>query len=416
MADLKTASSTYPTNIDTYTAYADSTDDLLAAAPNNILSAIINIETELGIAGTGIPALKGNLISLAARLASISGADGGVPSGTVFPSTPTPVTGQMFWRTDYSPQRLYMYDGTAAQWIRVDFDGDHGGLGGLPDDDHTQYVHNTVARTISANHDFTGGLKTDTISESTAATGVTIDGVKIIDSAIPTHLPIRDVARGLVVTANTTNPAYQVDIDADELILHDSTPLPFRDISVNLTVDITASGANGLDTGTEASSTNYYVWVIYNPTTTTTAGLLSTSETAPTMPSGYTYKALVGSSWNDSGSNFNGIGIYNRNDQLHERILEIGDWNMDLISNKFVAHGVTGANIRCVSAIVRPDSGTSRYALTPGSITTAAEVDGWISSWDATLVNLDIRVGGAFDNTNFDSTSYNRGWVTIWYV
>ena len=32
----------------------------------------------------------------------------------------------------------------------------HGELDSLDDDDHTQYVHNTEARTISANHTFTG--------------------------------------------------------------------------------------------------------------------------------------------------------------------------------------------------------------------------------------------------------------------
>jgi hypothetical protein len=99
------------------------------------------------------------------------------------------------------------------------------------------------------------------------------------------------------VTAST------VDIDADAVLL-ESGELVYKASSVNLTVDITASGANGLDTGSEASSTWYYLWVIYNGSTV--ASLLSTSSTAPTMPSGYTngYKGLVGSVYNDSGSDF----------------------------------------------------------------------------------------------------------------
>ena len=113
---------------------------------------------------------------------------------------------------------------------------------------------------------------------------------------------IRDVSRGLVVKNNTTNPTYQLDTDADEIILHDSNSISFRATSINLTADITASGANGLDTGSEANSTWYYAWVIYNGTTV--ASLLSTSSTAPTMPSGYTYKALVGAIYNDSGGDF----------------------------------------------------------------------------------------------------------------
>ena len=62
--------------------------------------------------------------------------------------------------------------------------------------------------------------------------------------------------------------------------------------SVSVSISTVTSGANGLDTGSIANSTWYSVWVIYNGTTT--AGLLSASATAPTLPSGYTYKARVG--------------------------------------------------------------------------------------------------------------------------
>jgi hypothetical protein len=73
--------------------------------------------------------------------------------------------------------------------------------------------------------------------------------------------------------------------------------------TVSVTADITASGANGLDTGAEANSTWYYGWVIAKADGTK-AALLSTSSSAPTMPSGYTYKALVSAVRNNSGGNF----------------------------------------------------------------------------------------------------------------
>ena len=107
------------------------------------------------------------------------------------------------------------------------------------------------------------------------------------------------------------------DIDADELLLTDSSGSKHMEGSINLTVDITASGANGLDTGSEAAGTWYHLWVIYNGTTV--AGLLSASATSPTLPSGYTYKGYVGAVYNDSGSDFddfhqeNGRGNYNSN-------------------------------------------------------------------------------------------------------
>jgi hypothetical protein len=49
----------------------------------------------------------------------------------------------------------------------------------------------------------------------------------------------------------------------------------------------------GLDTGTVANSTWYYLWAFYNPTTDDSLYLLSASTTAPTAPSGYTFKRFL---------------------------------------------------------------------------------------------------------------------------
>lgn len=73
----------------------------------------------------------------------------------------------------------------------------------------------------------------------------------------------------------------------------------------NLTLDITNVGVkNGLDTGTEASDTWYYIYLIWNPNTAEVAGLLSASATAPTLPAGFTKKRLVGAVRNEGASNF----------------------------------------------------------------------------------------------------------------
>jgi hypothetical protein len=69
------------------------------------------------------------------------------------------------------------------------------------------------------------------------------------------------------------------------------------------TADISTSGAGGLDTGSLAASTWYHVWAIFNPTANTASCILSTSSSAPTMPSGYTFKARFGAIASDSGTN-----------------------------------------------------------------------------------------------------------------
>lgn len=77
--------------------------------------------------------------------------------------------------------------------------------------------------------------------------------------------------RGLQVR---THPDHDVDdkkilFSADSIVMDDGEEI--ADWS-NIVVDITASGANGLDTGSEGASRWYSIWAIYNGTTK--AGLL----------------------------------------------------------------------------------------------------------------------------------------------
>jgi hypothetical protein len=65
--------------------------------------------------------------------------------------------------------------------------------------------------------------------------------------------------------------------------------------SVNFTCDITASGANGLDTGAEGNVW-YYIYAL-----DATHGLLSASATSPTLPGGYTEAILVSAVHNTAG-------------------------------------------------------------------------------------------------------------------
>jgi hypothetical protein len=178
-------------------------------------------------------------------------------------------------------------------------------------------ISDGVGSTSSSYHTGGGGWELLTVTRAVdgAATRVRIEmhvegaGNALFDIAkleegevatafVPNNPPasISHEAYNLIVT---TASVSTIDVDADEIILHNVARESYRAISVNLTIDITASGANGLDTGAEATA-EYYVWVIYNPSTDTVAGLLSLSATAPTMPSGYTYKALVSACKNDT--------------------------------------------------------------------------------------------------------------------
>ena len=126
---------------------------------------------------------------------------------------------------------------------------------------------------------------------------VIYDGTAFHLMAAPRALPLRDAARGLVVRNNAANPNHQVDISADEIILQDAAGNPMRVLSLNTTADITASGAGGLDTGSEAVSTWYHLWVIARADGAKSV-IFSTSATAPTLPAGYTHKAYTGTWYN----------------------------------------------------------------------------------------------------------------------
>lgn len=67
------------------------------------------------------------------------------------------------------------------------------------------------------------------------------------------------------------------------------------------------SGNGGLDTGSIAALTWYHVWLIMRTDTGVVDVLLSTSATAPTMPTNYTLKRRIGSVKTDVSSNLNGF-------------------------------------------------------------------------------------------------------------
>lgn len=101
--------------------------------------------------------------------------------------------------------------------------------------------------------------------------------------------------------ASATGLSAIVTTTADSICLKDSSNNQVVVNSVSITPSLATSGANGLDTGVSAINTWYAVWVIWNGTTT--AGLLSLSATAPTMPGGYTHKARVGAVRTDGTAN-----------------------------------------------------------------------------------------------------------------
>lgn len=100
---------------------------------------------------------------------------------------------------------------------------------------------------------------------------------------------------------NAGTPNTKIDIQA--FTGRDSTNAFNIKSTGTLTIDATIVGANGLDAGSLASTTSYFSFVIAKADGTT-ASLLSTSPTAPTLPTGYLYFRRVGAHRTDGSAHF----------------------------------------------------------------------------------------------------------------
>jgi len=133
--------------------------------------------------------------------------------------------------------------------------------------------------------------------------------------------------------------------------LRNSTDLSDITFTGTLSVDITVAGAGGLDAGAEAADTWYAVFVIWGPGVAT-AGLLSLSSTAPTLPVGYTRFRRVGWVRNDGGSDF--IAFRQQGSGAHRQAMYL-----DSIANRQVlaaGAGVDGTGLAIPCATFIPPS------------------------------------------------------------
>ena len=100
---------------------------------------------------------------------------------------------------------------------------------------------------------------------------------------------------------------------------------------------------------------------------------------------------------------------------INTKIVEIGDWNMDSTASVTVTHGLTLTKIRGVSVVIQNDASTAVYS-SPMYGLVANDLEFGVATIGSTTITLYRRTSGGLDSTDFNATSFNRGWVTIWYV
>lgn len=141
------------------------------------------------------------------------------------------------------------------------------------------------------------------------------DGPAAISEALE-NLQLRESFTGVVGQAVNQKMSVAIasasaTFTADQVIVGESlSGKQYRLSSVNKTINLTTTGAGGMDTGAAPASGWVAIYLIYNPTTDTSALLAQdvTSIIAPTvygganMPAGYTASALVSVWRTTSGS------------------------------------------------------------------------------------------------------------------
>lgn len=104
-------------------------------------------------------------------------------------------------------------------------------------------------------------------------------------------------------------------------------------------------------------------------------------------------------------------------DTLCTIVIPIGDWNMDQAGRTNIPHGLGSdfMKVLSVTAIILQDNNNSvLYPLGTVQDNTVSP-EGGVLLIGTHFVVLRRLMGGFFDNTNFNDTSFNRGWITIKY-
>lgn len=115
---------------------------------------------------------------------------------------------------------------------------------------------------------------------------------------------VKTVPTGNTLTLSATYGGSTLDITADD------TDIQFK-ICINH-VELGHTGIGALDTGTKANSTWYYIWLISNGIVDRL--LASVSSTSPTMPTGYSYRKLIGACKTNASGNI--LDYIQRNDKV----------------------------------------------------------------------------------------------------
>jgi len=251
--------------------------------------------------------------------------------------------------------------------------------------DGTQLDANTTAIALNT-------IKLTANTTNVTAAGALMDSevdTNIKTLVLPTSTTISTFGASLVDDANAAAALATLGLDTD-----------LSTISVPASTTISTFGASLVDDANATAARTTLVAASSGVNTDITS--LQSSITATTQTASDNSTKLATTAF---------VKITNAG--LNTKVIDIGDWNMDVLIAVSVIHGLTSSKIRAISVLIRHDNDINVIGFPADD---AASTSDEFASFDTVNIVLSRGTAGYFDNTGYDSTSYNRGWITIQYV
>jgi hypothetical protein len=168
--------------------------------------------------------------------------------------------------------------------------------------------------------------------------------------------------------------------------------------------------------GIGASSDGDKLYVSGTGEYTDTLTLSKASGTGLSVTSDIDFNAIAsGATKAELNAAADGIGVT----IPRQKIVSIGDWNMNSTASVAVAHGLTGSKIKSVTGSFRNDTGNGLFPITSRQVQDSGVSDYqvYISNWDATNINV-YRGSSTYEaiNAEYDGTGFSRGELIVSYI
>lgn len=242
---------------------------------------------------------------------------------------------------------------------------------------------------------------TDTIGDG-SATSITLSQYEAVTLQTDTTGGIWRIVPSRVISAATL----------DEPDINNATSITMDRATSVRTIDFTDGGANVISLYADAATSSYDIFLNdakngrnvwqYDES----ANEFIIVNAALTAPNGGTLTGVTLTTPTITNPVINGATLSTL--VLNTKVIDIGDWNMDSTVQVSIAHGLTYSKIRTFEAFIINDTSTTLYPLNTEN--------GGYANIDGANIVLNRSTSGIFDNTGHDSTSFNRGWITIQYV